>query len=57
MGCVDAREKIEDKMMLMKLERMQLQMEKEKQLKILSDIEGHEIKRNHIPECIEIQKL
>ena len=53
MGCAGDREKIEDKMMLMKLERMEIQMEKEKQLKILSDIEGHEIKRNHIPDYID----
>ena len=40
-------------MMLMKLERMQLQMEKEKQLKKLSDIEGHEIQGAHIPDYID----
>ena len=28
-------------------------MEKEKQLKKLSELEGHEIKRNHIPDYID----
>ena len=53
MGCAGAREKIEDKMMLMKLERMEVQMEKEKRLKQLSELEGHAIKRNHIPDYID----
>ena len=53
MGCGGAREKIEDKMMLMKLERMEVQMEKEKELKKLADLEGHTIKRKHIPDYID----
>ena len=53
MGCAGEREKIEDKMMLMKLERMEVQMEKEKELKKLSELEGHTIKRQHIPDYID----
>ena len=53
MGCAGAREKIEDQMMLMKLERMEVQMEKEKELKKLSDMEGHTIKRRQIPDYID----
>ena len=53
MGCSDGREKIEDKMMLMKLERMQIQTAKVKELKKLSDIEGYEIKRADIPDYID----
>ena len=53
MGCAGAREKIEDKMMLMKLERMEVQMEKEKELKKLEEIEGHKIKRGHVPDYID----
>ena len=53
MGCAGEREKIEDKMMLMKLERMEVQMEKEKELKKLSEIEGHTIKRQQIPDYID----
>ena len=53
MGCAGAREKIEDKMMLMKLERMEIQMEKEKELKKLAEIEGHTIRRQIIPDYID----
>ncbi len=53
MGCAGEKAKLEDKIMLMKLERMEVQMEKEKQLKKLSELEGHEIKRNHIPDYID----
>ena len=53
MGCAGEREKIEDKMMLIKLERMEIQMEKEKELQKLSDILGHEIKGSHIPDYID----
>ena len=53
MGCTGEKEIIEDKMMLMKLERMEIQMEKEKELKKLSDIEGHTIKRQHVPDYID----
>ena len=53
MGCSGPREKIEDKMMLMKLERMEIQMEKEKELSKLSQIEGHKIKPCHVPDYID----
>ncbi len=53
MGCSGEREKIEDKMMLMKLERMEIQMEKEKALKQLSDMEGKQIPFGHIPDYID----
>ena len=53
MGCSGPREKLEDKMMLMKLERMEIQMEKEKELSKLSQIEGHKIKPCHVPDYID----
>ena len=53
MGCAGAREKIEDRMMLVKLERMEVQMEKEKELKKLSELEGHSVKRSQIPDYID----
>lgn len=53
MGCSGAREKIEDKIMLLKLERMEIQMEKEKQLDKLSEITGHKIKPGQIPDYID----
>ena len=53
MGCSGAKEKIEDKMMLLKLERMEIQMEKEKELGKLSEITGHKIKSGKIPDYID----
>ena len=53
MGCSGAREKIEDKIMLLKLERMEIQMEKEKELNKLSEIAGHKIKPGQIPDYID----
>ena len=53
MGCSTTREKIEDKMMVYKLERMEIQMEKEKELKKLAEIEGHTVERHHIPDYID----
>ena len=53
MGCSGPREKLEDKMMLMKLERMEIQMEKEKELNKLSQIEGHKIKPGSVPDYID----
>ena len=53
MGCSSAREKLEDEMMVYKLERMQIQMEKEKELKKLAEIEGKCIKRSKIPDYID----
>ena len=53
MGCGTAREKLEDQMMVYKLERMEVQMEKEKELKKLAEIEGHTIERHHIPDYID----
>ena len=53
MGCGSAREKLEDEMMVYKLERMEIQMEKEKELKKLAEIEGHTIERNFIPDYID----
>ena len=53
MGCAGEREKIEDKMMLMKLQRMEVQMEKEKELKKLSEMEGKPVKRGIVPDYID----
>ena len=55
MGCGTAREKLEDEMMVYKLERMEIQMQKEKELKKLAEIEGHTIERHQIPDYIDPQ--
>ena len=53
MGCSGAKEKLEDKMMLVKLARMEIQMEKEKELKKLSEMEGKPVKRGIVPDYID----
>ena len=53
MGCSGEREKIKDKMILLKLERMQIKIEKEKVLGKLSEITGHKIKSGRIPDYID----
>ena len=53
MGCSGAKEKLEDQMMLMKLARMEIQMEKEKELKKLSEMEGKPVKRGIVPDYID----
>ena len=49
MGCSNTREDIEDQIMLIRLKRMNIQIEKEKQLKILSEIEGKKITIDNFP--------
>ena len=53
MGCSEDVETIRDKMMLIQLQRMEIQMAKQKELKKLSDIEGRPIERNEIPDYID----
>ena len=55
MGCGSPREKLEDLMMVYKLERMEVQMEKEKELRKLAEIEGHDIERCLVPDYIDPQ--
>ena len=55
MGRGSAREQLENKMMAYKLQRMEVQVEKEKELKKLAEIEGHTIERNIIPDYIDPQ--
>ena len=54
MGCGDAKEKIENEMVKMKMERIEVQMERQKQLKLLKDIDGYEIKAPNIPDYIDL---
>lgn len=53
MGSAGAKEKVEEQMMIIKLERMEVQMEKEKNLKKLEEIEGHSVSRHKIPDYID----
>ena len=53
MGCGSAREKLENEMILMKLERIGIQMERLNQVKLLEDIDGRKIKMPEIPDYLE----
>ena len=53
MGCSEAKEKIQDKIMFLKLERTVIRVEKEKQLNKLSEIEGHIVQPSQIPDYID----
>ena len=52
MGCGSVREDLEDKIMQIRLQRMSLQMEREKNLKILSELEGHPINMENLPDYL-----
>ena len=49
MGCANQKEALEDQIMKMKLQRMSIQMEREKQLRYLSSIEGKQIDASDLP--------
>ena len=53
MGCGSAREKLENEMILMKLERIGIQMERQNQVKLLENIDGRKIKVPNIPDYLE----
>ena len=54
MGCVDPKEKIENEMIKMKMERSEIQMERQNQLKLLKEIDGFDIKIQKIPDYIDL---
>ena len=53
MGCGDPKEKLEDELMKLKMARIELQMERYNQLKLLKDIDGKEVKTAKIPDYID----
>ena len=53
MGCGSAREKLENEMILTKLQRIGIQMERQNQIKLLEDIDGRKINVPHIPDYID----
>jgi hypothetical protein len=55
MGCGSAQKNIENEMMIMELERVNLQMERRKNLKMLEDLDGIKRKANIIPDYIDPQ--
>ena len=53
MGCGTAREKLENEMIMMKLERIGIQMERQNQVKLLEDIDGKKIRVPIIPDYLD----
>ena len=53
MGCGDTKEKIENEMAKIKMERIEVQMERKKQLQLLKGIDGIPIKLPKIPDYID----
>ena len=53
MGCGSAREKLENEMILAKLQRIGIQMERQNQLKLLENIDGRKINVPDIPDYID----
>ena len=54
MGCGNMKEKLENEMVKMKMERVEVQMERKKQLNLLKEIDGCEIKLAQIPDYINV---
>ena len=54
MGCGDSREKIEDEMIKLKFKRAQIQMERNKNIQKLEEIENRKIKTPVIPDYISV---
>ena len=52
MGCGNPKEKVEDELMKTKLERIQVQMERVNQIKLLEEMTGEHIKTAKIPDYI-----
>ena len=57
MGCGNAREKLENEMIMMKLERIGIQMERQNQMKLLEKIDGKKMKVYKIPDYIDTKVL
>ena len=53
MGCAGAKETLEDKMRLMKLDRLEIQMRKEVELKKLNEKYGEPIRKSIVPDYID----
>ena len=55
MGCTSSKEKIEDQMMEIKLQRIEIQMDREDKINQLSKMEGRNITYQNIPDYIDPQ--
>ena len=52
MGCGSMKEKIENEMIAMKMERVTIQMERKNQIKLLEEIDGRKIIESKIPDYL-----
>ena len=52
MGCGTPKEKLENEIIAMKLERVGIQMERRNQIKLLEDIDGVKINETNIPDYL-----
>ena len=52
MGCSNSKEKLEDQINLIKLQRYTIQMEREKALKLLSEMEGRNIDDDNLADYL-----
>ena len=50
MGCGTSKEKLEDELLKAKLERTEIQYERQKQIKLLKELDGTEYKSKILPE-------
>jgi hypothetical protein len=57
MGCGSAREKLENEMIMIKLERIGIQMERQNQMQLLEKIDGKKMKVHKIPDYIDTKNL
>ena len=53
MGCSNTKEKLENRMMELKIKKLEIQKKKYDEIQKLSEIVGHKIKYNHIPDYID----
>ena len=53
MGCTSSREKLESKMLILKLKSIEIKQEREERIKALEKITGKHIQRKSIPDYIE----
>ncbi len=53
MGCSSSREKLESRMLMLKLKRIEIKQEREERIKALEKLLGKQIPRKSIPDYIE----
>ena len=53
MGCSNAKELLENKMMETKIKRLEIQMKRFEEIKKLSELVGHKVNYNQIPDYID----